>query len=111
MIKARFIDKILEALGDEAGKIEIYDNTSLTYFYDNRSEEEKEKIVEVISCLELSKTVKKYNLYNIVIDYGLKTLRIETKNRKVIIKNFGKYGTTGLWTMVIEILEVENVEM
>lgn len=111
MIKARFIDKILEALGNEAGKIEIYDNTSLTYFYDNRSEEEKEKIVEVISCLELSKTVKKYNLYNIVIDYGLKTLRIETKNRKVITKNFGKYGTTGLWTMIIEILEIENVEV
>ena len=111
MIKARFIDKILEALGYEAGKIKIFDNTSLIYFYDDRSEEEKEKIVEVISCLELSKTVKKYNLYNIVIDYGLKTLKVELKNGKVIIKNLGKYGITGLWTMVMEILEVENVEV
>ena len=25
MLKARFIDKILEALGDEAGKIKIFD--------------------------------------------------------------------------------------
>ena len=105
MLKARFIDKILEALEDEAGKIKIFDNTSLIYFYDDRSEEEKEKMVEVISCLELKKIVEKYNLSEIVIDYGLKTLKIETKNGEVIIKNLGKYGTTGLWTMVMEILE------
>ena len=111
MLKARFIDKILEALGYEAGKIKIFDNTSLIYFYDNRSEEEKEKIVEVIKCLELKETVEKYNLSEIVIDYGLKTLRIETKNRKVITKNLGKYGTTGLWTMIIEMLEAKNVEV
>ena len=111
MIKARFIDKILEALGYEAGKIKIFDNTSLIYFYDDRSEEEKEKIVEVINCLELKKTVEKFNLSEITIDYGLKILRIETKNGKVIIKNLGKYGTTGLWTMVMEILEAKNVEV
>jgi len=108
VLKTRFIDKILEALGDEAGKIKISDNTSLIYFYDNRSEEEKEKIVEVIKCLELKKTVEKFNLSEITIDYGLKTLRIETKNGKVIIKNLGKYGTTGLWTMVIEIVGAKN---
>ena len=111
MIKARFIDKILEALGYEAGKIKIFDNTSLIYFYDDRTEEEKEKIVEVIKCLEFKKTVEKFNLSEITIDYGLKTLRIETKNGKVIIKNLGKYGTTGLWTMVMEILEAKNVEV
>ncbi len=108
MLKARFIDKILEALGDEAGKIKIFDNTSLIYFYDDRSEEEKEKIVEVIKYLELKKTVEKYNLSEIVIDYGIKTLRIETKNGKVITKNLEKYGATGLWTMVMEILEGKN---
>ena len=43
-----------------------------------------------------------------MIDYGLKTLKIETKNGKVIIKNLGKYGTTGLWTMVIEIVGAKN---
>ena len=108
MLKARFIDKILEALGDEAGKIKIFDNTSLIYFYDDRSEEEKEKIAEFIKCLELKKTVEKFNLSEITIDYGLKTLRIETKNGKVITKNLGRYGATGLWTIVMEILEAEN---
>ena len=108
MLKARFIDKILEALGYEAGKIKIFDNTSLIYFSDNRSEEEKEKIVEVIKCLELKKTVEKFNLSEITIDYGLKTLRIEEKNGKVITKNLGRYGATGLWTMVMEILEGER---
>lgn len=111
MLKARFIDKILEALGEEAGKIKIFDNTSLIYFYDNINEEEKEKIVEVIKCLELKKIVEKYNLSEITIDYGLKNLRVETKNGKVIIKNLGKYGTTGLWTMVMEIVGTKNVEV
>lgn len=108
MLKARFIDKILEALGYEAGKIKIFDNTFLTYFYDDRREEEKEKIIEVINCLELNKTVEKFNLSEIVIDYGLKTLMVVTKKGRVITKNLGKYGTTGLWTMVMEILEGER---
>ncbi|WP_338950081.1 hypothetical protein [Fusobacterium nucleatum] len=48
MLKARFIDKILEALGYEAGKIKIFDNTFLTYFYDDRREEEKNKIETLV---------------------------------------------------------------
>ena len=110
MIKARFIDKILEALGDEAWKIEILDNTIHINFYDTDNINNR-KIASIISLMHLEDGVFEYGLSKIVIDYGLKTLRIETKNRKVIIKNFGKYGTTGLWTMVMEILEVENVEM
>ena len=43
-----------------------------------------------------------------MIDYGLKTLMVVTKKGRVITKNLGKYGTTGLWTMVMEILEGER---
>lgn len=110
MIKARFIDKILEALEYEAGKIKIFDNTFLVYFYntDDETKEERQKIMNILSMCKLKKIVKKYKLSEITIDYGLKTLRIETKNRKIITKNLGKYGTTGLWTMIMEILEKED---
>lgn len=106
MLKTRFIDKILEALGDEAGKIKIFDNTSIIYFYN--TDDKNQEIINVLRQLKLQETIEKYNLSEIVIDYGLKTLKIETKNGKVIIKNLGKYGTTGLWTMVIEIVGAKN---
>ena len=108
MLKARFIDKILEALGDEAGKIKIFDNTSMIYFYN--TDDKNQEIINVLCQLKLEETIEKYNLSEIVIDYGLKTLEIEYKNGKVITKNLGRYGATGLWTIVMEILEVENVE-
>lgn len=113
MLKAKFIDKILEALGEEAGKIKIFDNTALVYFYNTSDgkEQENQEIINILCQLKLEEAIEKFNLSEITIDYGLKTLRIETKNGKVIIKNLGKYGTTGLWTMVMEILEVENVGM
>ena len=113
MLKARFIDKILEALGEEAGKIKIFDNTSLVYFYNTSDDKEQEnqEIINILCQLNLEKTIEKYNLSEIVIDYGLKTLKVELKNGKVITKNLGKYGTTGLWTMIMEILEAKNVEV
>ena len=110
MLKARFIDKILEALGDEAGKIKIFDNTSLVYFYNTSDDKEQEnqEIINILCQLKLEETIEKYNLSEIVIDYGLKTLEIEYKNGKVITKNLGRYGATGLWTIVMEILEGKN---
>ena len=110
MLKARFIDKILEALGYEAGKIKIFDNTSLVYFYnsDDDKKQENQEIINILYQLKLQETIKKYNLAEIVIDYGLKTLMVVTKKGRVITKNLGKYGTTGLWTMVMEILEGER---
>lgn len=110
MLKARFIDKILEALGYEAGKIKIFDNTSLVYFYNSNDDkkQENQEIINILYQLKLKETVKKYDLSEIVIDYGLKTLMVVTKKGRVITKNLGKYGTTGLWTMVMEILEGER---
>lgn len=120
MLKARFIDKILEALRDEARKIKIFGNTFLTYFYenDNKNKYEQEKrlieereILDVLMQLKFNKVLNKYKLDEIVIDYELNNIEIKYKTGKVITKNLGKYGITGLWTMVMEILEVENVEV
>ena len=91
MLKARFIDKILEALGYEAGKIKIFDNTSLVYFYnsDDDKKQENQEIINILYQLKLKETVKKYDLSEIVIDYGLKTLMVVTKKRKSYNKEFG----------------------
>ena len=113
MLKARFIDKILEALGDEAGKIKIFGHTSMVYFYASYNNEEernieKIQIIDILSQLKLGETIEKYNLSEIIIDYGLKTLEIKYKNGRVITKNLGRYKVTGLWTIVMEILEANN---
>ena len=59
--------------------------------------------------------MNEYNDLNLkvdkLIDYELNNIEIKYKTGKVITKNLGKYGITGLWTMVMEILEVENVEV
>ena len=51
---------------------------------------EKENVLEI----EITKINDEYSL-----------AIVKKMNRKVITKNLGKYGTTGLWTMVMEILE------
>ena len=51
MLKTRFIDKILEALGDEAGKIKIFDNTSIIYFYN--TDDKNQEIINVLRQLKL----------------------------------------------------------
>ena len=106
MLKARFVDKILEALGNEAGKIKIFGHTSMIYFYN--TDDKNQEIINVLRQLKLEETIEKYNLSEIVIDYGLKTLEIKYKNGRVITKNLGRYGATGLWTIVMEILEANN---
>lgn len=114
MLKARFIDKILEALRDEARKIKIFGNTFLTYFYENDDKKrliEEREILDVLMQLKFNKVLNKYKLDEIAIDYELNNIEIKYKTGKVITKNLGKYGITGLWTMVMEILEVENVEV
>ena len=107
MLKARFVDKILEALGDEARKIKIYNNTFSINFYgeDNIS---NRKIASVISFLHLEDILRECKGLKVTIDYELKTLKIELEDGEVVTKNLGRYGVTGLWTMVMEILEGKN---
>ena len=117
MLKARFIDKILEALRDEARKIKIFGNTFLTYFYEIESKDkyiqekrltEEREILDILIQLKFNKTLNKYKLNEIVIDYELNTFKIKYKTGKVITKNLGRYGIMAIWTKIIEILEAEN---
>lgn len=117
MLKARFIDKILEALRDEARKIKIFGNTFLTYFYkiENKDKYMQEKrlieereILDVLIQLKFNKVLNKYKLDEIVIDYELNNIKIKYKTGEAITKNLGMYGIKSIWTIVIEILEAEN---
>lgn len=117
MLKARFIDKILEALGDEARKIKIFGNTFLTYFYEIESKDkyiqekrliEEREILDVLIQLKFNKVLNKYKLDEIVIDYELNNIKIKYKTGEAITKNLGMYGIKSIWTIVIEILEANN---
>ena len=42
------------------------------------------------------------------LSYEVKKLWIEKKGNSVLLRNFGKYGASGLWSIVIE--EIKNME-
>ena len=111
MLKAKFIDKILEALGFEAGKIEIYDNNFLIYFYSSDDKEGNREIVNLISSLELSKTLEDYKIVLIKIDYGLNLLEIWKRNTLIVSKDLKVCGPTRLWTTILEEIEKDKVKM
>lgn len=117
ILKAKFIDKILEALRDEARKIKIFGNTFLTYFYEIENKDkymqekrltEEREILDILIRLKFNKTLNEYKLNEIVIDYELNTFKIKYKTGKVITKSLGRYGIMAIRTKIIEILEAEN---
>lgn len=116
MLKVRFIDKILEALRDEARKIKIFGNTFLVYFYENddkKNEQEKRlieerEILDILTQLKFNKVLNKYKLDEIVIDYELNNIEIKYKTGKAITQNLSMYGIKSIWTIVIKILEANN---
>lgn len=117
MLKASFIDKILEALRDEARKLKIFGNTFLVYFYEIENKDkytqekrliEEREILDILIQLKFNKVLNKYNLDEIVIDYELNNIEIKYKTGKAITKNLGMYGIKSIWTIVIEILEANN---
>lgn len=117
MLKASFIDKILEALRDEARKLKIFGNTFLVYFYEIENKDkytqekrliEEREILDILIQLKFNKVLNKYKLDEIVIDYELNNIEIKYKTGKAITKNLGMYGIKSIWTIVIEILEANN---
>lgn len=100
MIKKRYIDGLLDALQYEAIKLFIKQGEVDIAF--------KEKIEENKDIENLIKRIKldtQVGDYRVVINYELKIIEIFKGNKLEIITNFGKYGVTGLWTMVLEEIE------
>ena len=97
MIKKRYIDGLLDALQYEANKLFIKQGEVDIAF--KKETEENKNIENLIKRIELDTQVGDYR---VVINYELKIVEIFKGNKLVIMTNFGKYGVTGLWSIVLE---------
>ena len=107
MLKAKFIDKILEVMQEEANRIWIDSKEVTVYFRDSKDVDGNAEILKHIYTLQLNKFVEEYR---ISIDYEFKNIEIHRNNKFVCLRGFGKYGATGIWTMILEDLEKDKVK-
>ncbi len=107
MLKAKFIDKILEVMQEEADRIWIDNKEVTVYFSDSKDVDGNAEILKHIYILQLNKVVGEYR---ISIDYKFKNIEIHKNNKFVCLRGFRKYGVTGIWTMILEELEKDKVK-
>ena len=108
MLKAKFIDKILEVMADEADRIYITRRDIDIYFKKNTDDEGSAEISKFIQSLNLDEQVGEYR---IKIDYEFKNIEIHKGTKLVCLRGFGKYGVTGIWTMILEEIEKDKVKI
>lgn len=107
MLKAKFIDKILESMQEEASRIWI-DNKEVTVcFKDSKDVDGNAEILKHIYTLKLNEAVGDYR---ISIDYELKTIEIHGKYDLVCLRNF-KSCDNKIWTAILEEMEEDKVKM
>lgn len=106
MLKAKFIDKILEVMGDEADRIYITRRDVDIYFKKNIDDEGMAEISKFVYSLELGNQVEDYR---ISIDYELKTIEIHRGIDFVCLRNF-KSCDNKIWTAILEDLEKDKVK-
>ena len=107
MLKARFIDKILEVMQEEADRIWIDGKEVTVYFKDSRDVDGNAEILKHIYTLKLNEAVGEYR---ISIDYELKTIEIHRKSSFVCLRNF-KSCDNKIWTAILEEIEEDRKEM
>ena len=105
MLKAKFIDKILEVMSEEADRIYITRRDIDIYFKKNTDDEGSAEISKFIQSLNLDEQVGEYR---IKIYYEFKNIEIHKGTKFVCLRGFGKYGVTGIWTMILEELEKDR---
>lgn len=106
MLKAKFIDKILEVMGDEADRIYITRRDVDIYFKKNIDDEGMVEISKFVYSLELGNQVENYR---ISIDYELKTIEIHRGTNFVCLRNFNSCNGK-IWTAILEDLEKDKVK-
>ena len=106
MLKAKFIDKILEVMQEEANRIWIDNKEVTVYFRNSRAVEGNAEILKHIYTLKLNEVVGEYG---ISIDYELKTIEIHRKYDFVCLRNF-KSCDNKIWTAILEDLEKDKVK-
>lgn len=107
MLKAKFIDKILEVMNEEADRIWI-DNKEVTVcFKDSKDVDGNAEILKHIYTLKLNEVVGEYRIR---IDYEFKNIEIHRNNKFVTLRGFGKYGVTEIWSMILEEIDKDKVK-
>ncbi|ASC03385.1 hypothetical protein CBG50_08855 [Fusobacterium polymorphum] len=108
MLKAKFIDKILEVMQEEADRIWI-DNKEVTVcFKDSKDVDGNAEILKHIYTLKLNEVMGEYKIR---IDYEFKNIEIHKGTKFVCLRGFGKYGVTGIWSMILEEIEENRNKM
>lgn len=106
MLKAKFIDKILEVMQEEADRIWIDNKEVTVYFRNSRDVEGNAEILKHIYALQLNKVVEDYR---VSIDYELKTIEIHRKSSFVCLRNFRSCDNK-IWTAILEDIEKDKVK-
>ena len=106
MLKAKFVDKILEVMQEEADRIYITRRDVDIYFKKNIDDEGMAEISKFVYSLELGNQVEDYR---ISIDYELKTIEIHRGTNFVCLRNFNSCNGK-IWTAILEDLEKDKVK-
>lgn len=107
MLKAKFVDKILEVMGEEADRIWIDNKEVTVYFKDSKDVDGNAEILKHIYTLQLNKVVGEYR---ISIDYEFKNIEIHKGTMFVCLRNF-KSCDNKIWTSILEEIEQDRKEM
>ena len=106
MLKAKFIDKILEVMQDEARRIWIDSKEVTVCFKDSKDVDGNAEILKHIYTLKLNEIMGEYR---ICIDYEFKNIEIHKGTKFVCLRNF-KSCEGKIWTKILEELEEDKAK-
>ena len=106
MLKAKFVDKILEVMSEEADRIYITRRDVDIYFKENTDDEGSAEISKFIQSLNLDEQVGEYKIR---IDYEFKNIEIHKGTNFVCLRNF-KSCDNKIWTAILEEMEEDKVK-
>ena len=105
MLKKEFIDGMLENLSYEVKKLWIEKKGVKADFW-NKETENKNYLNNLVKGLNLESKVENFK---VSINHKLRTVEIfDKKGNSVLLRNFGKYGASGLWSIISE--EIKSME-
>lgn len=106
MLKAKFIDKILEVMQEEADRIWI-DNKEVTVcFKDSKDVDGNAEILKHIYTLKLNEVMGEYKIR---IDYEFKNIEIHKGTKFVCLRNFNSCNNK-IWTTILREIEEDRKE-
>ncbi|MFC2423636.1 MAG: hypothetical protein ACFNPZ_06320 [Fusobacterium polymorphum] len=106
MLKAKFIDKILEVMQDEARRIWIDSKEVTVCFKDSKDVDGNAEILKHIYTLKLNEIMGEYR---ICIDYEFKNIEIHKGTKFICLRNF-KSCEGKIWTSILEEIEKDKAK-